>query len=112
MNLGIEAKHHRVQLIQPAHGIPTEVVRSTLTKVFRILEDETLKDPAKFIPRRHMLKEVIASHFVIARTSSDSQVESFPAQKEWGRSKAWGGSINRRSSTPIVRSALANCMIA
>jgi len=42
---------------------PTEVVRSTLTKVFRILEDETLKDPAKLIPRRHMLEEVIASHF-------------------------------------------------
>jgi phospholipid transport system substrate-binding protein len=42
---------------------PTEVVRSTLTKVFRILEDETLKDPAKLIPRRHMLEEVIASRF-------------------------------------------------
>jgi phospholipid transport system substrate-binding protein len=42
---------------------PTEVVRSTLTKVFRILEDEALKDPAKLIPRRHMLEEVIASHF-------------------------------------------------
>jgi len=42
---------------------PTEVVRSTLTEVFRILEDETLKDSAKLIPRRHMLEEVIASHF-------------------------------------------------
>ena len=42
---------------------PTEVVRATLAKVFRILEDETLKDPAKRIPRRHMLEEVIASHF-------------------------------------------------
>ncbi len=42
---------------------PTEVVRSTLTNVFRILEDEALKDPAKLIPRRHMLEEVIASHF-------------------------------------------------
>jgi phospholipid transport system substrate-binding protein len=42
---------------------PTEAVRSTLTNVFRILEDETLKDPAKLIPRRHMLEEVIASHF-------------------------------------------------
>ena len=42
---------------------PTEVVRSTLTKVFRILEDEKLKDPAKLIQRRHMLEEVIASHF-------------------------------------------------
>ena len=42
---------------------PTEVVRSTLTEVFRILEDEKLKDPAKLIPRRHMLEGVIASHF-------------------------------------------------
>ena len=41
----------------------TEAVRSTLTEVFRILEDETLKDPAKLIPRRHMLEEAIASHF-------------------------------------------------
>ena len=42
---------------------PTKAVRSTLTEVFRILEDETVKDPAKLIPRRHMLEEVIASHF-------------------------------------------------
>lgn len=42
---------------------PTEMVRSTLTEVFHILEDENLKDPAKLIPRRHMLEEVIASHF-------------------------------------------------
>jgi phospholipid transport system substrate-binding protein len=39
------------------------VVRSTLTEVFRILEDKTLKDPAKPIPRRRMLEEVIAAHF-------------------------------------------------
>jgi phospholipid transport system substrate-binding protein len=48
---------------------PTEVVRSTLNEVFRILEDETLKDPAKLIPRRHMLEEVIASHFDYAEMS-------------------------------------------
>ena len=42
---------------------PTEAVRSTLTEVFRILEDEKLKDPANLMPRRHMLEEVIASHF-------------------------------------------------
>ena len=48
---------------------PTEVVRSTLTEVFRILEDEKLKDPAKLIPRRHMLEEVIASHFDYAEMS-------------------------------------------
>ena len=46
-----------------ASEIPTEAVRSTLTEVFRILEDEKLKDPAKLIPHRHMLEEVIASHF-------------------------------------------------
>ncbi|MBI5314344.1 MAG: ABC transporter substrate-binding protein [Nitrospirae bacterium] len=48
---------------------PTEVVRSTLNDVFRILEDETLKDPAKLIPRRHMLEEVIASRFDYAEMS-------------------------------------------
>ena len=42
---------------------PTEVVRATINEVFRILEDEQLKEPAKLIPRRHMLEEVIASHF-------------------------------------------------
>jgi len=42
---------------------PTEVVRSTLTEVFRILEDKKLKDPAKLIPRRRMLERVIASRF-------------------------------------------------
>jgi len=48
---------------------PTEAVRSTLTEVFRILEDEKLKDPAKLIPRRHMLEEAIASHFDYAEMS-------------------------------------------
>ena len=48
---------------------PTGAVRSTLTEVFRILEDEKLKDPAKLIPRRHMLEEVIASHFDYAEMS-------------------------------------------
>jgi phospholipid transport system substrate-binding protein len=43
--------------------LPTEVVHSTLTEVFRILEDETLKDPAKLLSRRHVLEEVIASRF-------------------------------------------------
>ena len=53
---------------QPTES-PTEVVRSTLTEVFHILEDETLKDPAKLIPRRHMLEEVIASRFDYAEMS-------------------------------------------
>lgn len=39
------------------------MVRTTITEVFRIFENETLKDPAKLIPRRHMLEKVIASHF-------------------------------------------------
>jgi len=42
---------------------PTEAVRSTLTEVFRILEDKTLKDPAKQLSRRHMLEDVITSRF-------------------------------------------------
>ncbi|MCX5723232.1 MAG: ABC transporter substrate-binding protein [Nitrospirae bacterium] len=46
-----------------ASEAPTEVVRVTINKVFHILEDETLKDPAKLIPRRHMLEEVIAARF-------------------------------------------------
>lgn len=51
---------------------PTEVVRTTITKVFRILEDEKLKDPAKLIPRRHMLEEVIASQFDYTEMSKRS----------------------------------------
>jgi phospholipid transport system substrate-binding protein len=48
---------------------PTEAVRSTLTEVFHILEDKTLKAPTKLIPRRHMLEAVIASHFDYAEMS-------------------------------------------
>jgi phospholipid transport system substrate-binding protein len=48
---------------------PTEVVRATMTEVFRILEDPKLKDPAKLIPRRHMLEEVIAGRFDYAEMS-------------------------------------------
>ncbi|HSL05213.1 MAG TPA: ABC transporter substrate-binding protein [Nitrospiraceae bacterium] len=32
-------------------------------QVFRILGEETLKDPGKLIPRRHMLEDILASHF-------------------------------------------------
>ena len=53
---------------QPAES-PTEVVRATLTEVFHILEDPKLKDPAKLIPRRHMLEDVIASRFDYAEMS-------------------------------------------
>ncbi len=55
-----------------ASEIPTEVVRATINEVFRILEDETLKDPAKRIPRRHMLEDVIAARFDYAEMSKRS----------------------------------------
>lgn len=48
---------------------PTEAVRTTLDEVIRILEDPDLKDPAKLIPRRRMLEEVIASRFDYAEMS-------------------------------------------
>jgi phospholipid transport system substrate-binding protein len=47
---------------QPTES-PTEVVRSTLSEVFRILEDPKLKDPAMLMPRRRMLEKVIAARF-------------------------------------------------
>ncbi len=53
----------------PASETPTEVVRATLTEVFRILEDPKLKDPAKLIPRRRMLEAVIAERFDYAEMS-------------------------------------------
>lgn len=49
--------------VQPASETPTEVVRATLTEVFRILEDPTLKGPAQANPRRRQLEEIIASRF-------------------------------------------------
>ncbi len=48
---------------------PTEVVRSTLTEVIRILKDPALKDPAKLMPRRRLLEEVIARRFDYAEMS-------------------------------------------
>jgi len=42
---------------------PTEVVRATINEVVRILDDPKLKDPAKLMPRRRMLEEVIAERF-------------------------------------------------
>src|SRR3990167_1518082 len=55
-------------LSQPTES-PTEVVRATLTEVFRILEDPKLKDPAKLITRRRMLEDVIADRFDYAEMS-------------------------------------------
>ena len=48
---------------------PTAVVRATLTAVFHILEDPNLKDPAKLMPRRRKLEEVIAERFDYAEMS-------------------------------------------
>ena len=48
---------------------PTEVVRATISEVTRILEDPKLKDPAKLLPRRRMLEEVIAARFDYAEMS-------------------------------------------
>jgi phospholipid transport system substrate-binding protein len=42
---------------------PKEVVRATIDEVLRILDDPTLKDPAKLMPRRRMLEAVIATRF-------------------------------------------------
>lgn len=45
------------------------MVRNTLDEVIRIIEDPELKDPAKLLPRRRMLEEVIASRFDYAEMS-------------------------------------------
>jgi phospholipid transport system substrate-binding protein len=54
-----------------AHGSesPTEAVRGTVDQVMHILEDPALKDPAKLMPRRRMLEEVIATRFDYAEMS-------------------------------------------
>lgn len=51
---------------------PTDVVRSTIGEVIRILEDPKLKDPARLLPRRRMLEEVIAARFDYAEMSKRS----------------------------------------
>lgn len=48
---------------------PTEAVRGTITRVIGILEDQALKHPAKLMPRRRMLEEVIAGRFDYAEMS-------------------------------------------
>jgi phospholipid transport system substrate-binding protein len=42
---------------------PTEAVRGTVDRVLHILDDPALKAPAKLMPRRRMLEEVVASRF-------------------------------------------------
>ncbi len=48
---------------------PTEAVRETVTQVLRILEDASLKNPAKHAQRRHMLEEIATSRFDYAEMS-------------------------------------------
>ena len=54
---------------QAGQESPTEVVRSTITEVFHILEDPNLKDPAKLLSRRRLLEDVIAERFDYAEMS-------------------------------------------
>jgi phospholipid transport system substrate-binding protein len=48
---------------------PMEAVRETLTQVLRILDDPSLKNPAKQAQRRHMLEEIAADRFDYAEMS-------------------------------------------
>ena len=48
---------------------PTEVVRTTINEVIRILNDDSLKSPAKLLPRRRLLEQVIAQRFDYAEMS-------------------------------------------
>lgn len=48
---------------------PTEAVRATVSQVMHILEDPALKDPAKLMPRRRMLEEMVATRFDYAEMS-------------------------------------------
>ena len=48
---------------------PTDAVRGTVDHVLRILDDPALKAPAKLLPRRRMLEEVIARRFDYAEMS-------------------------------------------
>jgi phospholipid transport system substrate-binding protein len=52
-----------VAIAQEAAETPTEAVRTTLTEVFRILDDPQLKDLSKVMSRRRMLEEVIGRRF-------------------------------------------------
>lgn len=57
-----------VAACQPVES-PTEVVRTTLNEVFRILDDPTLKKPDQLMPRRHLLERVIGERFDYAEMS-------------------------------------------
>lgn len=60
-----------VAVAAPADGSesPTDAVRGTVDQVLRILDDPALKAPAKLLPRRRMLEEVIGTRFDYAEMS-------------------------------------------
>ena len=79
--MGGFALHAAVQLVliwpvvlaaAPGSESPTEAVHGTITQVIQILENPTLKDPAKLFPRRRMLADAIASRFDYAEMSRRS----------------------------------------
>ncbi len=61
---------------QPTES-PTEVVRATLTEVFRILENPKLKEPDKLLPRRRLLEQVIGERFDYAEMSKRALAASW-----------------------------------
>jgi phospholipid transport system substrate-binding protein len=66
---------------------PTEAVRGTVSRVFSILEDPVLKDPAKLKPRRRMLEEVIATRFDYAEMSKRTLAAYWPPLTEAQRTE-------------------------
>lgn len=90
------ALHAAVQLVLVWPGVlvaaagpetPTEAVRGTITQVIRILEDPALKDPAKLMPRRRMLEEVIATRFDYAEMSKRALAAYWPPLTEAQRAE-------------------------
>ena len=44
-------------------GSPTEVIKSTIDEVTRLLSDEKLNKPDQLAKRRHLIEEIIGRHF-------------------------------------------------
>ena len=66
---------------------PTEAVRTTLTEVFRILEDPKLKDPAQQTRRRHLLEDTIARRFDYEEMSKRSMASHWSPLTETERAE-------------------------
>lgn len=64
---------------------PTQVVRATLTEVFQILDDPTLQEPSKLLPRRRMLEAVIARRFDYEEMSKRALAEHWKPLTETER---------------------------